>query len=207
MRCPLRSPRHGSCRSRGPSRALNRAPWRCCGFGCRGGGDAHASEPDLAEALQLRDVLLLGRDALVAVVDVRVVGEGLLEEANLALKQRFAVRAAVRRRSQRPRVRRPRRLRGCGRVAELLGVRSRAVVLVPPSLDEWLPADHFARLVIAAVEAMDLSGVLRRLSGGRAWPAGARSGDDGRVLVYAYARAQRSSRVIERGCFEDVAMR
>src|SRR3954447_1324615 len=77
MRCPLRSPRHGSCRSRGPSRALNRAPWRCCGFGCRGGGDAHASEPDLAEALQLRDVLLLGRDALVAVVAVRVVGEGL----------------------------------------------------------------------------------------------------------------------------------
>src|SRR3954447_2849243 len=76
MRCPLRSPRHGSCRSRGPSRALNRAPWRCCGFGCRGGGDAHASEPDLAEALQLRDVLLLGRDALVAVVAVRVVGEG-----------------------------------------------------------------------------------------------------------------------------------
>src|SRR3954453_23083465 len=41
------------------------------------GGDAHASEPDLAEALQLRDVLLLGRDALVAVVAVRVVGEGL----------------------------------------------------------------------------------------------------------------------------------
>src|SRR3954452_15226780 len=34
-----------------------------------GGGDAHASEPDLAEALQLRDVLLLGRDALVAVED------------------------------------------------------------------------------------------------------------------------------------------
>jgi transposase len=28
--------------------------------------------------------------------------------------------------------------------------------LLPPSLDEWLPADHFARFVIAAVEAMDL---------------------------------------------------
>jgi len=25
------------------------------------------------------------------------------------------------------------------------------------SLDEWLPEDHFARFVIAAVEAMDLS--------------------------------------------------
>ena len=29
--------------------------------------------------------------------------------------------------------------------------------LLPPSLDEWLPEDHFARFVIAAVEAMDLS--------------------------------------------------
>src|SRR3954452_5050533 len=87
-----------------PERSIAR-PGDAVAFGCRGGGDAHASEADLAEALQLRDVLLLGRDALVAVVDVRVVGEGLLEEANLALKQRFAVRAAVRRRSQRPRVR------------------------------------------------------------------------------------------------------
>jgi transposase len=29
--------------------------------------------------------------------------------------------------------------------------------LLPPSLDEWLPEDHFARFVIAAVDAMDLS--------------------------------------------------
>lgn len=28
---------------------------------------------------------------------------------------------------------------------------------MPPSLDEWLPGDHFARFVIAAVEAMDLT--------------------------------------------------
>src|SRR3954451_3498026 len=75
-----------------PERSIAR-PGDAVAFGCRGGGDAHAFEPDLAEALQLRDVLLLGRDALVAVVAVRVVGEGLLEEANLALKQRFAVRA------------------------------------------------------------------------------------------------------------------
>src|SRR3954451_14282980 len=79
-----------------PERSIAR-PGDAVAFGCRGGGDAHASEPDRAEALQLRDVLLLGRDALVAVVAVRVVGEGLLEEANLALKQRFAVRAPVRR--------------------------------------------------------------------------------------------------------------
>jgi transposase len=74
--------------------------------------------------------------------------------------------------------------------------------LLPPSLSEWLPEDHFARFVIAAVEAMDLS----------AFYAGYRADGHGRpshdpammvaLLVYAYARGQRSSRVIERGCFE-----
>jgi hypothetical protein len=43
--------------------------------------------------------------------------------------------------------------------------------LLPPSLDEWLPADHFARFVIAAVEAMDLSafyaGIARTATGVR----------------------------------------
>ena len=79
--------------------------------------------------------------------------------------------------------------------------------LLPPSLDEWLPQDHFARFVIAAVEAMDLS----------AFYADYRADGQGRpahdpammvaLLVYAYARGQRSSRVIERGCFEDIAFR
>ena len=31
------------------------------------------------------------------------------------------------------------------------------VLLVPPSLREWLPEDHFAWFVLAAVEEMDLS--------------------------------------------------
>jgi transposase len=78
---------------------------------------------------------------------------------------------------------------------------------LPPSLDEWLPEDHFARFVISAVEAMDLS----------AFYAGYRADGHGRAahdpammvarLVYAYARGQRSSRVIERGCFEYIAFR
>jgi transposase len=79
--------------------------------------------------------------------------------------------------------------------------------LLPPSLDQWLPADHFARFVIAAVEAMDLS----------AFYADYRADGHGRpahdpammvaLLMYAYARGERSSRVIERGCFEDLALR
>jgi hypothetical protein len=31
------------------------------------------------------------------------------------------------------------------------------VLLMPPSLREWLPEDHFAWFVLAAVEEMDLS--------------------------------------------------
>jgi transposase len=79
--------------------------------------------------------------------------------------------------------------------------------LMPPSLDEWLPEDHFARFVIAMVEEMDLA----------AFYADYRVDGHGRpahdpammvaLLVYAYSRGQRSSRVIERECVEDVAFR
>src|SRR3954453_18592264 len=79
--------------------------------------------------------------------------------------------------------------------------------LLPPSVDDWLPADHFARFVIAMVDEMDLS----------AFYAAYRADGHGRpahdpammvaLLVYAYARGQRSSRVIERGCIEDIAAR
>jgi transposase len=79
--------------------------------------------------------------------------------------------------------------------------------LLPPSLDEWLPEDHFARFVIAAVEAMDLSAFY---SDYRADGHGRPAHDPAMMvalLVYAYARGQRSSRIIERGCFEDIAFR
>jgi transposase len=79
--------------------------------------------------------------------------------------------------------------------------------LLPPSLDEWLPADHFARFVIAAVEAMDLG----------EFYGGYRSDGHGRpahdpammvaLLVYAYARGRRSSRAIERACIEGIDYR
>ena len=38
-----------------------------------------------------------------------------------------------------------------------LGCDRDQVFLLPPSVDDWLPADHFARFVIAAVEEMDLT--------------------------------------------------
>ena len=87
---------------------------------------------------------------------------------------------------------------GCDRDQEML---------LPPSVREWLPEDHFAWLVLAAVEEMELA----------AFYAAYRDDGHGRaahdpsmmvaLLLYAYARGQRSSRGIERGCIEDVAYR
>src|SRR3954454_25038033 len=79
--------------------------------------------------------------------------------------------------------------------------------LMPPDVREWLPDNHLACFVLAAVEEMDL------------WPFYAAYRVDGRsrpayepammvaLLLYAYARGIRSSRVIERACVEDVAFR
>ncbi len=78
---------------------------------------------------------------------------------------------------------------------------------MPPDVREWLPERHLAWFVIDAVGEMDLE----------AFYAAYRV--DGRcrppydpammvaVLLYAYARGIRSSRVIERACEEDVAFR
>ena len=67
---------------------------------------------------------------------------------------------------------------------------------MPPSLHDWLPQDHLAWFVLAAVEQMDLS----------AFYADYRADGHGRaahepammlaLLLYGYAKGQRSSRVI-----------
>src|SRR5215207_4314643 len=79
--------------------------------------------------------------------------------------------------------------------------------LLPPDVRDWLPEDHFVWFVIDAVDRIDMA----------AFYAAYR--DDGRcrpayepammlaLLLYAYARGTRSSRVIERACVEDVAFR
>jgi transposase len=87
---------------------------------------------------------------------------------------------------------------GCDRDQELL---------LPPSVREWLPDDHFAWFVLAAVEEMELAAfyaVYREDGHGRAAHDPAMMVA---LLLYAYARGQRSSRGIERGCIEDVAYR
>src|SRR3954454_15127481 len=79
--------------------------------------------------------------------------------------------------------------------------------LMPPDVREWLPPRHLAWFVIDAVAEMDLEAfyVAYRVDGRSRPPY-----DPAMmvaVLLYAYARGIRSSRVIERACEEDVAFR
>jgi transposase len=81
------------------------------------------------------------------------------------------------------------------------------VFLFPPSMREWLAADHPVWLVIRAVERMDTSAFhdMRRLGG-----AGAAGYDPDMlvtVLTWAYAHQVTSSRRIEQLCHTDVAFR
>jgi transposase len=81
------------------------------------------------------------------------------------------------------------------------------VLLLPPSLSEWLPEDHLARFVIAMVEEMDLAGVYGYYrENGQGRPAH----DPGMMValvLYAYSIGVTSSRAIERRCVDDVAFR
>jgi transposase len=81
------------------------------------------------------------------------------------------------------------------------------VFLMPPDPRDWLPEDHLAWFVLASVEEMDLGafyGSYRQDGWGR---AAFEPSMMVALLMYAYARGERSSRGIERRCVEDVAYR
>ncbi len=77
-------------------------------------------------------------------------------------------------------------------------------MLLPPDLTDWVPDDHLVWSILGAVEQMDLA----------PFYASYRENGQGRaayepsmmvsLLLYAYARGNRSSRGIERCCREDV---
>ncbi len=80
-------------------------------------------------------------------------------------------------------------------------------LLLPPSLRDWLPADHSAWFVLDVVEELDLAAFLaeyRQDGWGRAAfdPAMMVA-----LMLYAYAIGERTSRAIERRCREDIAFR
>jgi len=81
------------------------------------------------------------------------------------------------------------------------------LMLMPPSVADWLPEDHLAWFVLDVVAELDLRGFL---SGYRADGRGGAAYDPAMmlaVLIYAYCTGERSSRRIERRLVEDVAFR
>ena len=81
------------------------------------------------------------------------------------------------------------------------------VLLLPPSLRDWLPEDHLVWTILDAVAEMNLDafyGAYRADGHGR--PAYEPSMMVA-LFLYAYARGNRSSRGIERACVEDVGYR
>jgi transposase len=79
--------------------------------------------------------------------------------------------------------------------------------LFPPDLRDWLPADHLVWFVRDVVDQLDLEPFLRTYRpDGHGHPAYHPKTLLG-VLLYAYCTGIRSSRQIERRCYEDVAFR
>jgi transposase len=79
--------------------------------------------------------------------------------------------------------------------------------LMPPDHREWLPEGHLAWFVLGAVEQIDLCEFYAsyRVDG---WGRAAFEPEMMvALLLYSYARGERSSRAIERKCVEDVAYR
>ncbi len=81
-------------------------------------------------------------------------------------------------------------------------------LLLPPSLQDWLPEGHLARFVAEVVETLDLSEFYRKHEerDGR----GQAAYDPKmmvRLLVYGYCRGVASSRRIEKATYDDVAFR
>lgn len=77
--------------------------------------------------------------------------------------------------------------------------------LLPPSVEDWLPANHLARFIVEVIEQLDLS-ELTRAYGGRGSAAHHPAVLLG-LLIYGYASGVPSSRKIERATYDSVAFR
>jgi len=81
------------------------------------------------------------------------------------------------------------------------------LLLIPPSLSDWLPADHLAWFVVDVVAELDLLGFYGSLRidgrGGASYDPEVMLG----ILLYSYCVGERSSRRIERRLCDDVAFR
>jgi transposase len=96
---------------------------------------------------------------------------------------------------------------GAGRNKRFRSFEPDAVMLVPPSLDEWLPENHLARFIAEIVEtSLDLDrfySSYRKVKGQPPYDPRLML----RVLLYGYCVGVRSSRELERACVDVVAFR
>lgn len=81
------------------------------------------------------------------------------------------------------------------------------LLLMPPSLAEWLPEDHLAWFLIDAVGEMDLSGFYASYRADGWGRAAHHPQVMVTLLLYAYCTGVQSSRRIEQACQSDVAFR
>lgn len=81
------------------------------------------------------------------------------------------------------------------------------MLLLPPSLDEWLPEDHLARFIVDAVGQFDLSEFLAEYRSDGTGQAAFHPAPIIALLLYWYCKGERSSRKIECYCADDVASR
>lgn len=81
------------------------------------------------------------------------------------------------------------------------------VMLLPASLQDWLPRGHLAYFIGDTVDALDLSAFYVRYAGGGARNQPFHPAMMVKLLVYGYATGVFSSRKIERRLHEDLAFR
>ena len=80
-------------------------------------------------------------------------------------------------------------------------------MLLPASVQDWLPRGHLAYFISDTVDALDLKGFYARYAGGGARNQPFHPAMMVKVLVYGYATGVFSSRKIERRLHEDLAFR
>ncbi len=80
------------------------------------------------------------------------------------------------------------------------------MLLLPPSLRDWLPQDHEVYFVGDLVDTLDLAPILSAYTEERGYPP-YHPVMMTKLIIYGYARGVRSARKMQRACVEDVAFR
>ena len=81
------------------------------------------------------------------------------------------------------------------------------IILMPASMQDWLPADHMAYFISDVVDHLDLSAIMERYAGEERGYPPYHPAMMVKVLIYGYATGVFSSRKIAKKLHEDVALR